>query len=482
MTRQDMPHQDVSHHEMPPPPAPTSPSPSFTLSPALDFALRLTGAIDRCSPTSTADSSDVGTVRILLQLGAENEYEWYQDDRGRSPLHRACMRGCLPVVRMLVEAGHPWHALDDERRTGAELARDEGWEEVYVFLREEGVRSEMVLGAAGRSAARVMPRMDDGASGGDRGGSDGSGDGNAHAHAGDGVRTDVEVEVDASGNSNASTDDVYLDRNVQYEQQQELLVDDDRNAVGGARAYASIASTLTRTLFSPQVMMEWERPLMERHAEIMCQHGELPAADDADENAAPRVYNVLNVGFGLGIIDGYIRQRLAAQQHQNGTTAIEYHHYIIEAHPAVLSHMKRSGFGDNSTPSAAHPHHTHVLAGRWQDVLATVYDQGLQFDAIFFDTFGEDYEALREWHDHVPNLLRSEPWAVYTFFNGLGATNPFFHDVYCTLVEVELRDVGLDVHWEEVAVEIDERAWDGVKRPYFTLKSYRLPVCRFLTE
>jgi type IV protein arginine methyltransferase len=40
------------------------------------------------------------------------------------------------------------------------------------------------------------------------------------------------------------------------------------------------------------VMMEWERPLMKRHAEIVCQDGG----------------HILEIGFGLGISAGYIQQ------------------------------------------------------------------------------------------------------------------------------------------------------------------------------
>ena len=38
-------------------------------------------------------------------------------------------------------------------------------------------------------------------------------------------------------------------------------------------------------------MMGWETPLMERHAAIICASGG----------------DVLNVGFGMGIIDGFIQ-------------------------------------------------------------------------------------------------------------------------------------------------------------------------------
>ena len=56
------------------------------------------------------------------------------------------------------------------------------------------------------------------------------------------------------------------------------------------------------------VMMEWERPLMEAHAERLC-------ATKGD---------VLNVGFGMGIVDGAIAARAPRS------------HVIIEAHPEVL--------------------------------------------------------------------------------------------------------------------------------------------------
>jgi protein arginine N-methyltransferase 2 len=38
-------------------------------------------------------------------------------------------------------------------------------------------------------------------------------------------------------------------------------------------------------------MMEWERPLMRAHAEVVCQ----------------TKGDVLNVGFGMGIVDGFIQ-------------------------------------------------------------------------------------------------------------------------------------------------------------------------------
>ena len=113
------------------------------------------------------------------------------------------------------------------------------------------------------------------------------------------------------------------------------------------------------------VMMDWEAPLMREHARIIC------------ERAGPSA-RVLNVGFGLGIVDGCIAERGPAR------------HVIIEAHPAVLEHMQREGW--KSRPGV------QVVAGRWQDVI----DDLGPFDGIFFDTYGEYAEDMREFHQHLP--------------------------------------------------------------------------------
>ena len=66
------------------------------------------------------------------------------------------------------------------------------------------------------------------------------------------------------------------------------------------------------------VMMDWEAPLMRIHAAVMCAGGG----------------DTLNVGFGMGIIDGYVVG-------ENETRS----HTIVEAHPDVHAHMLRQGWG-----------------------------------------------------------------------------------------------------------------------------------------
>eukprot|EP01117_Protostelium_nocturnum_P005097 TRINITY_DN1847_c0_g1_i2.p1 TRINITY_DN1847_c0_g1~~TRINITY_DN1847_c0_g1_i2.p1 ORF type:complete len:232 (-),score=103.86 TRINITY_DN1847_c0_g1_i2:25-720(-) len=190
------------------------------------------------------------------------------------------------------------------------------------------------------------------------------------------------------------------------------------------------------------VMMNWEGPLMEKHAELMCRSEGL---------------DVINVGFGLGLIDDEL------QKYKPKT------HTIIEAHPDVYARMIQLGW--DKKPGV------RILFGRWQDVI----DQLEQYDAIFFDTFGEFWQDLRQFCQLVPDILR--PDGIYSFFNGLGGSNPFFHAVYCRIAEMELLEMGMETTYVKVEMEKPtEQVWDGVKRKYFTLTTYNLPICRLIDE
>ena len=177
------------------------------------------------------------------------------------------------------------------------------------------------------------------------------------------------------------------------------------------------------------VMMEWERPLMERHADIICRSvsprgrvyrvhhtmctagiggcgwgpadgvprgrrlpfGEryfyfygwgcsarpagvsacvrapspscrtapLPARRPPSPRPAarppsplPQGGDVLNVGFGMGIVDAAIQRRSPRT------------HTIVEAHPGVHARMLADGWGERPG--------VRVVLGRWQDVVAEV--------------------------------------------------------------------------------------------------------------
>ena len=72
-----------------------------------------------------------------------------------------------------------------------------------------------------------------------------------------------------------------------------------------------------------------------------------------------------------------------------------------------------------------------ILEGRWQDFIGpnALPDKCLAqcFDAIYWDTFSEHYRDLHVLFEEIPNIL--EEGGRFSWFHGLGATNPLFYDV-----------------------------------------------------
>lgn len=193
---------------------------------------------------------------------------------------------------------------------------------------------------------------------------------------------------------------------------------------------------------SKGIMMLWEKPLMEAHARAVCAGGG----------------DILNVGFGMGLVD------TAIQSYQPVS------HTIIEAHPDVYNKMIAMGWADKPN--------VHIIFGRWQDVLPKL---GV-YDGIFFDTYGEHYQDLKEFHNFLPQLLK--PGGIYSFFNGLCADNAFFHVVYCQLVALVFSQMGFTVQFIPLPVKdcLDEKTWEGVSHKYWQLDTYFLPVCQQADE
>jgi len=105
------------------------------------------------------------------------------------------------------------------------------------------------------------------------------------------------------------------------------------------------------------VMMGWERPVMKKVADIITLTGG----------------DILNIGFGMGIIDTYI-------QESNPNS-----HTIIESHPDVIDYMKSNHWEDRA----------NCVYGRWQDHVDIIG----QFDGIYLDTWMEQRVPF------IPNFL-----------------------------------------------------------------------------
>ncbi|XP_059459628.1 protein arginine N-methyltransferase 2 [Corylus avellana] len=221
-----------------------------------------------------------------------------------------------------------------------------------------------------------------------------------------------------TADKNGDLDGVYLEDRVTFSE--DKLMDSDSKAV----------------------MMAWEKPLMEAHAKAVCSGGG----------------HILNIGFGMGLVDTAIQQYAPAM------------HTIVEAHPEVYERMLRTGWGKKDN--------VKIIFGRWQDVLSQLES----YDGIFFDTYGEYYEDLREFHQHLPVLLK--PGGIYSFFNGLCGGNAFFHVVYCQLVSLELENLGYSTQLIPLPVKdcLGEEVWEGVKHKYWQLDTYYLPVCQSIQD
>lgn len=77
-------------------------------------------------------------------------------------------------------------------------------------------------------------------------------------------------------------------------------------------------------------------------------------------------------------------------------------------------------------------------------------------------------------------LMFARPGGTYSYFNGLAATNPFFHQVYCEVARLELLEMqGIDTKFVSVPINPDEDTWKGITRKYWTLETYYLPICKW---
>lgn len=376
-------------------------------------------------------------IKEYLADGASHGYPWYQDSEGRTALHEACIIGHWGLIEHLIEAGHPWNGLDNENKTAAELALENGHSDIYEKLVQHAVRTQLILMKIGQ-------------------------------------------------NSNIESESKYLEQKVRYENDMDTLKDEENNGV----------------------MMKWEWPLMRRHAQIICQindihdikepsgknitrselHNFKVSSDERNSSSdtSKGSFNVLNIGFGLGIVDSYIEQYLNIRQQIDGIQTV---HFIVEPHPDVLSKMNELGWVNEldlleSGQKLDRPI-LRIIDKPWNEAVADLMNEGVLFDGIFYDTFGEQYENMVEWHENVVNLLKPEKSSVYSFFNGLAGTNRMFHEVYCRIVEIDLADIGLNTEWELMKVETlgskppNDPQWNVIKRPYYTLDDYRLPICRF---
>ena len=420
--------------------------------------------IDDSTPTRISPDCPDETRQVLYHawghdleglkkiLSAQANASSVQDPKtGETPLHaaiRACgpadqteaegedeEDGCVQEARDIVQElffnGAIWNDVDSNNETPGCVADRLGRKALYGMCVDAGVRAELLFA--------LMDGYEELSSGPDGGedednkedekmadaeGSTAEGPKGDPAAAQDGA-TFVPPEADEK----PVTSDEYLKSDLTYDN--EKLLDADLNGV----------------------MMAWETDIMKRSVSALLPDGATGK-------------RILNIGFGMGIIDGMFAEHKPSR------------HHIIEAHPAVLEHASKpdSRFGPEWEKSGPEEGAYKIHAGRWQDVVHRLLEEGEVYDAIYFDTFGEDYSQLREFFTElIPGLLEQD--GRFSFFNGLGADRKICYDVYTKVVEMHGAEAGLDVAWEEIDVDMSalgeegKGEWEGVRRRYWTLDS-----------
>lgn len=356
------------------------------------------------------------------------------------------------TMRLLLQNGAIWNDVDKNNETPGCLALRLGLKELYEIMVDAGVRAEMLLNRLDeyeRLAGEEEDEEEKEEEGEDQGSGEETKDGGLDTQS---VGQQQGHNDDGEGNQELSNED-YLQSSLRF--QDGRILDSAGNGV----------------------MMAWETDIMKRSADLL----------------APRTgLRILNIGHGMGIIDTFFQDKSPSA------------HHIVEAHTGVLERMRKDGWYDKQDVT--------IHEGRWQDIVPTIIEQGILFDAIYFDTFAEDYKALRDFFsDCVLGLL--DDGGRFGFFNGLGAGGhalasfPFtssyqsqysYHveqgeltryiidrqicyDVYGKVLEMDLFEAGFDTEWDTIKVpEMEKEEWEGVKRRYWSLREYKLPTCQFI--
>lgn len=413
--------------------------------------------------SANVQDPDTGSTPLHAAIGAceadEETVEEQKDMNGdaAASLHTAALEEeeALQTVKLLLENGAIWNDLDFENETPGCVAHRLGLKKVYEAIVEAGVRAELLLG-----------RLDDFELLAD-----------AEEEEEDEQVDGFEVVQSSTENGEATMDESLVEVEesvpelVQADGSVPELVQIDENGEEtkvDVNSADYLASNLTfqgdRLLDADKngVMMAWETDIMNKTVEKL-------VTEDGQR--------VLNVGHGMGIVDGIFQSK------KPGT------HHIIEAHPDVLKRMREDGWYDKPG--------VKIHEGKWQDVVPKLVEQNEVYDAIYFDTFAEDYKALKDFFsESVIGLL--DPEGRFGFFNGLGADRQVCYDVYTKVrmrkmcvftksdihqvVEIDLFDAGLDTEFENIRIpDLEETGeWEGVRRRYWALDNYRMPTCKFI--
>ncbi|CCM00747.1 uncharacterized protein FIBRA_02787 [Fibroporia radiculosa] len=311
---------------------------------------------------------------------------------GHTALHVAARVGSEQHALRLLEYGAPWNQIDNEDLTPGEVALNEGHEECYKVIYNFAIELEYRIW--------FNPAL--------------SYDSNPYLK---GSLSNLSLRV---------SNEQYLKSSVTFRNPQSEIPDE-------------VAMIYDDT----GVMMEWERPLMKESARILCENMGKGKA-------------ILNIGFGLGIIDSYFQSYEPAN------------HTIIEGHPQCLEYMRINGWYDKPN--------VRILEGSWRDFIGSRARKDIKwptngagekmeglgtFDVIYFDTFNESYGGHLGFLQCLRGLV-SGPSARFSFFHGHNHAWKMGYEVYTEVATMHANDFGFSTTWTEFGIDADT-VWTEIK-------------------
>lgn len=316
------------------------------------------------------EACEKGDITLVQQIckTCYKSYGYQQDpNTGMSPLMMSSKCGYLSIVEYLLkECSASWNARDQYGLCAGNYATDHQQWDIVNYIVDWATKCELILGMIQRNQLLITTTTTN----------------NIDNH----IDNDMMKQQQDNDNNipvehYSSTKPNYLKERVQYSADNKTLLDEENDAV----------------------MMEWERPIMDLHAKILMtsQHSNIEGYEQENNNqhqqpsmaldddaavlpdaAAVAVSNdddnntnndityerrsVLNIGYGLGIIDNALQQYNPLQ------------HIIIEAHPDVYQRMIDDGWDNKSN--------VRICYGKWQDVIPHLISEGIKIDSIFYDT------------------------------------------------------------------------------------------------
>lgn len=368
--------------------------------------------------------SDTGFSPLHAAIASCEPDENVQDETGMNGEgdaingHALSEQSALATVQLLFENGAIWNELDNNDDTPGCLALRLGLSKVYDAIVDAGVRAELLFSRLDDYELLPDEPVD---------GEDGTHDDDHHddddiigfepapkrneplPRNTNGVQEfegfepspnpsyKIEDENASSGSSNsgsASGSPTRASAQNSTHETQPVLTNPNVNSEDYLRSNLTYSADRLLDSDKNAVMMDWETEIMKISANKLCPKPGL---------------RTMNVGFGMGIVDTMFLANSPAE------------HHIVEAHPQVIERMREKGWFEKPN--------VRIHQGKWQDVLPKLIAEGVELDAMYYDTYAEDYSDLKLFFDeYVIALLGTH--GLFGFYNGLGADRQVCYDVY----------------------------------------------------